>query len=116
MVEVIKVEERNDLILEKIDYEHLYKLVKNDKIIGYGTINKDIENLIYIFVAEEERSNQYGKFLFLKILEEIKKMGYKEAKIKFEKENIQMLKIVKGAGGLHLSSNVDGIKYLIPLR
>lgn len=116
MVELVKVEEKNDLILEKIDYEHLYKLVKDDKIIGYGTINKDIENYIYVFVAEEERGNQYGKFIFLKILEEIRNMGYIEVKVKFERENIQMLKIVKGAGGLHLSSNEDGTKYLIPLR
>ena len=116
MVELIKVEKEIDFILEKIDYEHLYKLVKDDKVIGYGTINKDKEDFIYIYINEEARGNQYGKFLFLKILEEVKNMDYKEVKVKFSKENIQMLKIVNSIEGLHLSSNEDGVKYLIPLR
>lgn len=116
MVELIKVDKKIDLISEIVDYDFLFKLVKDDKTIGYGTINKDKENLIYIYIEEDFRGNNYGKFLFLKMIEEIEKLGYKEIKVKFPKENIQMLKVVKSAGGLHLSSNENEVKYIIKLK
>ena len=115
MCELIKTENKIDLISQIVEYKFLYKLVKDDKVIGYGTINNDKENIIYIYIEEQLRGNGYGKILFSKMIEEIKKIGYKEVKIKFAKENIQMLKIVKNNEGLHLSSNEDGVTYLIPL-
>ena len=115
MVEFIKVDKQIEQILDIVDYEIIYKLVKDDRVIGYGTINKDKENLIYIFIENELRGNGYGKFLFSKIINEVKNIGYKEAKVAFERENMQMLKIVKNAGGLHLSTNEGKVKYLIPI-
>lgn len=116
MIELVKEDKVIEAIQEKVDYQHLYKLVRDEKIIGYGTINKDQENFIYVYIDEKERGNNYGKFLFLKLLEEVKKMDYKEVRVKFKRENIQMLRIVRGIGGIHLSSDEDGVKYVIPIR
>ena len=116
MIELIKVDKNIDLISEVIDYKYIFKFVKDDKIIGCGTINNDTESNIFIYIEEELRGNGYGKLLFSKMLLETQKLGYKEVKLKFTKENIQMLKIVKHHGGLHLSTNADAEKYLIPLK
>ena len=115
MIELVEVDKKVDLILETADYEFLYRLVKDNTTIGFGTINKDKENAIYIYVEEDSRGNGYGKLLFSKILEEIKKKEIKEIKVKFYKKNIQMLKIVKGVNGLHISTNEDEVEYLIPI-
>ena len=115
MIELIKVDKKIEKIQEIVDYELIYKLVKDDKIIGYGTINKDEGNKIYIFIENELRENGYGKALFSKMIEEVRKIGYKDVKVAFKKENIQMLKIVKNAGGIHLSTNNGEDKYLIPI-
>jgi len=116
MIEFLKVDKKIDKILEIVDYEHIYKLVKDDKTIGYGTINKDKENMVFIFIEENSRGYGYGKMLFMKILEELKNKGFKEIKVVFKKENMQMLKIVTGVGGLHLSSLGENVKYVVPIK
>lgn len=116
MIELIRVDKRIDAILENVDYKNIYKLVKDDRIIGYGTINKDIDNLVYIFIEENSRGEGYGKFLFSKMIEEVKTEGFKDIRLIFNKDNIRMLKIVKGAGGLHLSSLEQDVKYLVPIK
>ena len=115
MIELIKTDKRVDAILEIVDYETLYRLVKDEKTIGFGTINKDKENGIYIYIEENLRGNGYGKLLFSKVIEEVKKNGLKEIKVTFNKENIQVLKIVKANNGLHVSTNNEKVKYLIPI-
>lgn len=115
MIELIKIDKKVDAILEIVDYETLYRLVKDNKTIGLGTINKDKENGIYIYIEENLRGNGYGKILFSKIIEEVKKKGLKEIRVTFNKENIQILKIVHGNRGVHLSTNKEKVKYLIPI-
>lgn len=115
MIDLIKVDKKIEKILDIVDYELIYKLVMDNRVIGYGTINKDKENIIYIFIENELRGNGYGKYLFSKMLQEVKNIGYKEAKVVFKTKNIQMLKIVKNEGGLHLSTNEGNEKYLIPI-
>lgn len=115
MCELIKVDKKIEKILEIVDYEELYKLVKEDRVIGYGTINKDKENLIYIFIEDSLRGNGYGTFLFSEMLEKAKSKGYKKVEIIFREENTQILKIVKGVEGVHLSTLEGKSKYLIPI-
>lgn len=115
MIELVRVDKQIEKILDTVNYEFIYKLVKDNKIIGYGTINKDKENIMYIFIENELRGNGYGTLLFSKMIQEVKNIGYKEARVIFGKENIQMLKIVKNAGGLHLSTNERDVRYLIPI-
>jgi len=98
-----------------INYEKCFKLVKDGKKIGIGAINIDKENLIYIYIKQELRGNGYGKFLFSKVLDEVKKSGNREARLAFSKDNIQMIKIVNDNGGIHVSTNKNIIKYVIPL-
>ena len=116
MPELVQVDKEIEPIRAIVDYEYIYKLVKDDKIIGYGAINKDRQNLIYIYIEEGFRENGYGKLLFSKMIEEAKRLGYKEVKVRFRYNNIQILRIVEAVGGLHLSSNENIVNYLIPLK
>lgn len=116
MIEIVKTNKKIEEILKIVDYKSIYKMIKDEKVIGYGTINKDQENVIYIFIQEEYRGNGYGKILFHKMIEETKKEGFKEIKLKFERNNIQMLKIVTKEGGLHLSTMGENVQYLIPIK
>ena len=116
MIDFIKIDNKIDKITEIVDYKYMYKLNKDNKTIGYGTINNDEENGIFIYIEKESRGNGYGRELFLKILEEMKKEGYKEVKIIFNRENIQMLKIVTKEGGLHISSMDENVQYVVPIK
>ena len=64
MIDLIECNER----IDTIDYEYCYKLVKDGKEIGLSTINKDKQNVLYIFIRKELRGNGYGKILFSKML------------------------------------------------
>ena len=116
MIDFVKVNEGMKTNLPIEEYDSCYKLVKGDQTIGFGTINKNKENALFIFIREQERGNGYGKILFSKMLEETKNQGYKEAKIEFRKQNTPMLKIATENGGLHISTDGDTVKYLIPIK
>lgn len=116
MIKLVKVNggiEPNPQIGE---YDCCYKLLKDNQGIGYGTINKDKENALFIFVDREQRGNGYGKILFSKMLEETKNLGYKEIKIIFGKENTPMLKIAESNEGKQISSDEDSVKYIISIK
>ena len=116
MIEIVKSDKRIEEILKIVDYKYIYKMVKDEKVIGYGTINKDQENVIYIYIQEEYRGNGYGKILFHKMIEETKKEGIREIKLIFKRNNIQMLKIATNVGGLHLSTMEENVQYLIHIK
>lgn len=97
-------------------YDYCYKLVKDNQSLGFGTINKDKENSVFIFINKEHRGNGYGKILFSKMLEETKKIGYDEVKIAFSKENTPMIKIADDNGGQQTSSDTDSVKYVFSLK
>lgn len=113
MINLIR-EGENNLHPEKYDY--CYKLVKENQPLGFGTINKDKENSVFIFINKEHRGNGYGKILFSKILEETKNIGYDEVKITFSKENTPMMKIADDNGGKKISSDADSVKYVFTLK
>ena len=98
------------------EYESAYKLVKDDKTIGFGTINNDKENALYIYINEEERGNGYGKILFSKMLDQTKSIGCDRPQITFAKENIPMTKIAVDNGGTLISSDGETVKYRIPTK
>ena len=50
------------------------------------------------------------------MLEETKNKGYNEARIKFESDNIPMLKIATDNGAMHISTDGKDVKYVIPLK
>ncbi len=113
MINLIKETEKS---LEPEKYDYCYKLVKDNQPLGFGTINKDKENTLFIFINKEQRGNGYGKILFLKMLEETRNMGYDEVKITFSKENTPMLKIATDNGGKQASEDEDSIKYVFSLK
>lgn len=116
MINLVKVNEGLKPNIQLEEYHYCYKLVKDEETIGFGTINKNKENLLFVFISEENRGNGYGKILFEKMLQETKNIGHKEARVTFNKGNIPMLKIVSDNGGVHLSSNEELVKYVIPLK
>lgn len=113
---MIRIVEDDGIVKEKFpEGEYCYKLLKDDEMIGVASINKDDEDKVYIFIKKELRGNGYGKFLFSEILKELKKKGYSEVIVKFEKDNIQMLKIINKNGGKHISTDKKIIRYVIPI-
>lgn len=116
MIKLIQGEDVFEKALPNVNYDKCFKLVENDRPLGVGTINKDKENLIYIYIKQELRGKGYGKILFSKMMDEVKKEGYKEVKLKFSKDNIRMEKIVNDNGGVQLNNNEDDVHYLISLK
>ena len=116
MINFVKANEEMPINLPIEEYDSCYKLVKDNETIGFGTINKNKENALFIFIQEEQRGNGYGKLLFSKMLEETKNIGYDQAKISFNRGNMPMLKIATDNGGLHISSDGDTVKYVIPIK
>ena len=116
MINFVKVNENAQINIPIKNYESCFKLMKDDKTIGFGTINKNIENQIYIFVEEPERGKGYGNMLFSKMLEETKNKGYNEAQISFNKNNMPMVKIATHNGGKHISSDGDTLKYVVSAK
>ena len=116
MINLIKVNKAEGPNLQIGEYDYCYKLVKDNQGIGYGTINKDQENQLFIFIDKQERGNGYGKILFSKMLEETKKNGYNEVNIAFEKENIPMYKIAEDNGAVQISTQGDTLKYVISIK
>lgn len=113
MIKLIKEAEGNH---QPEKYECCYKLMKGNQPLGYGTINKDKENTVFIFINKDQRGNGYGEILFSKMLDETKKIGFNEVKITFSKENAPMLKIATNNGGKQISSDEDSIKYSFSLK
>ena len=97
-------------------YDYCYKLVKDNQPLGFGTINKDKDNALFIFINKEQRGNGYGNILFSKMLDETKKIGFDEVKITFSKENTPMIKIARDNGGKQIFSDEDSIKYEFSLK
>jgi len=109
MINLIKVNEGEKPNLQPEKYDYCYKLVDGNQPLGYGTINKDKENGLFIFINKEQRGNGYGKILFSKMLDETKNKGCDEVKITFSKENIPMLKIATDNGGKQMPADEDKV-------
>ena len=116
MIDLVKVNKGEKPSFQPEKYEYCYKLVKDNQPLGFGTINEDKENGIFIFINKEQRGNGYGKILFSKILEEKKNIGYNEVKITFNKDNVPMQKIATDKGGMQTSSDENKVKYVFSLN
>lgn len=113
---MIKLIEDEGVVKEKFpEGEYCYKFLKDDEMIGVASINKDNEDKVYIFIKKELRGNGYGKILFSEVIKELKNKGYSEVIIRFEKDNIQMLKIVNHNGGKHISTDNKIMRYVVPI-
>ena len=95
--------------------ECCYRFAKDDKTIGAAAINKAEEDNVYIFIKKDYRGNGYGKILFSNIIEELKQKNYSKVIVCFDKNNIQMTKIINDNNGLHISTDKEIVKYLIPI-
>lgn len=97
------------------DNSLVYILEKDHQIIGYGFLNNEKENRIEILIKDEYQSNGYGKILFEKMIEELKKIGDREVKLTISKDNYRIKNIIKSFNGIQLSNYNGKEEYLIPL-
>ena len=116
MFKLVEGKDTFEKALPSVNFDKCFKLLKDDRPLGVGTINKDDENLIYIYIKQELRGNGYGKILFSKMMEEAKKEGYQEVKVTFPKDNVPMVKIIDDNGGVQQTINQNEVKYMIPLK
>ena len=93
-----------------------YILEKEGNVIGYGIISYDSNNIIEIVIKEEYRSNGYGKYLFGKLLEVLKKQDYKDIKLTIKKENYRIKNIITYYGGQQLCTFPNEESYIIPIN
>lgn len=103
-------------ILNLKENTNAYALEKDKTIIGYGIITNDNNSKIEIFIKEEHRCNGYGKYLFRKMLEELKKENYKEVKLTFKRDNYRIKNIISYYGGLQLNTNEIEETYILPIK
>ena len=117
---MINIRKANQSVIEflnlPVEFIEVYELVKDEIVIGYGIINKDVNNMATIYILEKYRGNGYGKILFELILEKIKELGDKEIYLTFDKNNIRMKRIIIGKQGLEISIDDDKITYVIPVK
>ncbi len=98
------------------DYRRVFKLYDdNDNTLGLATINCDEDNMVYIYVDENQRNKGYGKKLFGLVLNELLREKRIDAKVKFETSNIKMLRIVHEYNGVHLATENKENLYVIPI-
>ncbi len=116
MIEFCKMDvfEKQSLKLNLAD--NLFSLKLDSKIIGYGKITDNYNRRIEIYIEKDYRGNGYGKILFGRMIEVVKKLNLKDICITFSKQNIQMNKIVSDFGGKQVSVDDDMIKYILPLK
>ena len=93
-----------------------YLLKQNNMIIGFGKINNDeCENKVEMYILTESRGNGYGKFLFGKLLEELKNEKIKDISVFIDTKNIVQRKIVEDFNGILVSKDKEKSKFIIPL-
>ena len=119
-LELTKVNKEEYYIYKEItdltDVYQFYLLKQNNMIIGFGKINnEDIENKVEIYILTEYRGNGYGKHLFGKLLEQLKKENIKDISVFIDTTDIVQRKIVEDFKGILVCKSKDKSKFVIPL-
>lgn len=103
----------NDELIKFLTNSEVYILKKDSLVIGYGKINKDINNKIEIYVQPEFRGYKYGKLIFGKLLQKIEG---DDVRVTFNNDNLKFKKIVEDYGGKQESIIEGLVRYIIPLK
>ena len=120
-MEFIKVNNEivNELNINDTNEKEVYILKINNQIVGFGYIltNPQKENnIISFFIKKEHQSNGYGTILFKNLLNIIKEKGHKKIELTIEKENYKTINIIEKFNGIHISTNMNLVKYIIPIN
>lgn len=116
MIDFYKIDNNIITELKEIENDGIYALTKEKEIIGYGIKTKDCKNKLQIIIKEEYRSNGYGKLLFGKMLEELKKENYNEIKLTFNRDNYRIKNIIIYYGGIQLHTNEKEETYILSIK
>lgn len=95
----------------------IYFLKDSDILLGYGFINKSIENnIIYIYVYEEFRGNGYGSRLFKYLYDELKREGIEEVVFTIDNSNTRFISIITKYDNIHLGINNGLVTYVVFIK
>ncbi|MDD2238433.1 MAG: GNAT family N-acetyltransferase [Bacilli bacterium] len=115
MIEYLKPLDEIKEILN-LERSNIVILVKKDlNIIGLGKINLNSLDG-YLLIEKSYRGNGYGKDLLYQLIDEAKKIGLEHMYISCSNDDYIIKKIVLEVKGVHISTNNNEVKYIIPLN
>lgn len=95
----------------------VYFLKDDNKLLGYGLINRDVkENMIYIYIYEEYRGNGFGSKLFGYLYNGLKNSEIKELLFTIDKSNTRFISIIDKYDSLLLGTKENIVKYLVVIK
>lgn len=114
MIEFLRVQ---DEIKEILNLEsNIVILVKKElNIIGLGKINQNTFD-ISLFIAKGYRGNGYGKNLIYELIHEAKKINLDKIYVTCTNDDYRLKKMILEVKGVHISTNNNEVKYIIPLN
>lgn len=89
---VVLQENINNEIKGKYDY--YYEIYSDNTLIGFSSIRKDSNDMLYIYIHKNYRGNNLGNETFNKILQKFKELGINEISVIIDNNNIQMIRII----------------------
>jgi len=121
-LEFLKIDDKKTIesfgFVDKYRPGDFYLLKENDETIGYGLVfADDIEekNKLDFYIISNKRGYGYGKYLFGKLLEQLKLRNYKDITLYIDNQNLIQKRLIIGAGGVLISCDRGRGKYIIPL-
>ena len=86
----------NNSISDNINnkYDYYYEIFSDNTPIGYGAIAKSNSDMLYMYLYEEYRGNNYGIQVFDCMVEKIKELGLEKLFIVIENNNLPMKRII----------------------
>lgn len=117
-MEFIKVDKEkiSDLEINANEDVEVYLLKNKDILLGYGIINERLkDNIIYIYVYNEYRSNGYGSIIFKYLYDVLKGKGIKELLFTIDSNN-RFNNIIFKYNAIHLGTKNGVIKYVVVVK
>ena len=86
----------NNSISDNINnkYDYYYEIFSDNTPIGYGAIAKSNNDMLYMYLYEEYRGNNYGIKVFDCMVEKIKELGLEKLFIVIDNNNLPMKRII----------------------
>lgn len=113
-MDLVKIEDTKiDFLKNIIDFTipgTSYELIDNNETIGYGRINENDIDPIFIYIKEEKRSNGYGTKLFKMLLD---KINHNEITINITDKMLYISNIISKYNSIEIGKNQKIITYKI---
>ncbi len=114
MISLIKIDNIISDYLTDSKCKNIILISKENTVIGSIKLNNDSNNIVDIYIKEEHRGNGYGKQAFKDAVEICKKENKEELLLSFNNDNYLAKRLVASVKGVHLATNNNIVKYVIP--